>query len=83
MIFLYFYSKFVPPGSVCIDVKNSTSLESTAFLTPNKQCVLIVMNTQDASVDIKISDILPNSGNKKRAFKITILAHSIQTFIYS
>ena len=54
-------------------------LEALAFLTPNKQVVVIVMNTGDQPITFKLLDV--GSGNKQ-AVKITALAHSIQTFLY-
>ena len=55
------------------------SLETVAFLTPDKQVTVIVMNTGDGPVTFKLSDI---AGSSKQAVKITALAHSIQTFLY-
>ena len=57
-----------------------SSLEATAFLTPNKQVVVVVMNTGDQPITFKLLDI---AGNYKQAVKVTALAHSIQTFTYS
>ena len=62
---------------------SSAELEATAFLTPSKQVVLVVMNKEDASTTVKISDVVPGGAGKKQAVKFTALAHSIQTFIYT
>lgn len=85
LFFEFFCSKFVFPGSVRVDVQiSSPDLEATAFLTPSKQVVLVVMNMEDASTTVKISDVMPGGGGgKKQAMKFTALAHSIQTFIYT
>ena len=48
-----------------------SSLEAVAFLTPDKQVVVIAMNTGDQPITFKLLDI--------QAVKITALAHSIQT----
>ena len=56
-----------------------SSLEAIAFLTPDKQVVVVVMNTGDQPITFKLLDII--NGNKQ-AVKITALAHSIQTFLY-
>ena len=74
-------SKFVSRGSVRISssVFNST-LECTAFLTPLKQVVVVVMNTGDQPITFKLLD---TSGGKQQALKVTALAHSIQTILYS
>ena len=75
------FSKFVPRGSVRIsNMVTNTSLECTAFLTPSNQVVVVVMNTGDSDIAFKLMDVLPDS---KQAVKLTALAHSIQTFIYS
>lgn len=80
----FVYSKFVFPGSVRVDVQISLAgLEGTAFLTPSKQVVLVLMNKGDTSTTVKISDVLPGGGDKKQALKFTALAHSIQTFLYT
>lgn len=62
---------------------SSADVEGTAFLTPSKQVVLVLMNRGDASITVKISDVMPGGGNKKQALKFTALAHSIQTFLYT
>lgn len=74
-------SKFVPRGSVRIDNQVlGSGLECTAFLTPSKQVVVIVMNTGDDSVTFKLLDKM-ESGDMQ-AVKVTALPHSIQTFVY-
>ena len=78
------YSKFVFPGSVRVDIQiSSVDVEGAAFLAPSKQVVLVLMNRGDASTTVKISDVMPGGDNKKQALKFTVLAHSIQTFLYS
>ena len=73
-------SKFVPRGSVRVsNVVAGSSLEAVAFLTPDKQVVVILMNTGDQPITFKLLDVL---GSSKQAVKITALAHSIQTFLY-
>ena len=56
-------------------------LEALAFLTPDKQVVVIVMNTGDQPITFKLLDVV--TGGNKQAVKITALAHSIQTFLYT
>ena len=81
MLSILHSSKYVPRGSVRIsNMVSNTSLECTAFLTPSNQVVVVVMNTEDSDITFKLMDLLPNS---KQAAKLTALAHSIQTFIYS
>ena len=80
MCWYNFYSKFVPRGSVRIfNVVTSSSLEAVAFLTPDKMVVVIVMNRGQQPATVKLLDIVDNN---KQAVKITVLAHSIQTFLY-
>ena len=75
---LYFSSKFVSPGSVRVGVSASTNdLESTAFVTPANETVVIVLNRQDSATTYKLLDRL--SG---KAARITVPAHSIQTLVY-
>ena len=57
-----------------------SSLEAIAFLTPDQQVVVVVMNTGDQPITFKLLDDV--RGNLQ-AVKITTLAHSIQTFLYS
>ena len=76
------YSKYTPRGSLRIYNKAfGDGLECTAFLTPDKQVVVVIMNTSDQPITFKLIDTV-NGGNIQ-AVKITALAHSIQTFIYS
>jgi glucosylceramidase len=77
-------SKFIPPGSVRVNVTVSTGnqLECTAFVTPDKNVVLVVLNRQDTDISVKIADVLPTS-RTIQALKFTALAHSIQTLIYT
>ena len=57
-----------------------SSLEAVAFLTPQKQVVVVVMNRGDDPVTFKLADCI---GGSTQAVKITALAHSIQTFLYT
>ena len=73
-------SKFVPRESVRIDtVVAGSTLETVAFLTPDKTVVVVVMNRQDHPVTFKLLDIVDGS---KQAVRVTALARSIQTFMY-
>ena len=56
-----------------------SGLECTAFVTPDKQIVVVVMNTGDKSVHFKLEDI--NNGGS-RSVSAAALPQSIQTFIY-
>ena len=60
------------------NVIEGSSLEAVAFFTPDKQVVVIVMNTGDQPITFKLLDIV---GGNKQAVKITALSHSIQTFL--
>ena len=81
LLFCFFGSKFVPRGSVRIsNVVLHSSLECTAFLTPARQVVVVVMNTADQPITFKLLDT--NDDGKQQAVKVTALAHSIQTFLY-
>ena len=55
-----------------------SGLECTAFVTPDKQIVVVVMNTGDESVQFKLEDF--NGGS--RSVSVVALPHSIQTFMY-
>ena len=59
---------------------DSTTLECTAFFTPKKQVVVVVMNTGDQPITFKLLDVLAGS---TQAVKVTALPHSIQTFLYN
>ena len=75
-----FSSKFVPRGSIRIsNIVTDSSLEAVAFFTPNKTVVVIVMNREQQPVTVKLLDVV---GSNKQAVKITVLAHSIQTYLY-
>ena len=60
------------------EVSGST-LEAVAFLTPQKQVVVVVMNRGDQPITFKLVDYV---GGVTQAVKVTALAHSIQTFSY-
>ncbi len=53
------------------------TLESTGFITPDNQVVVIVMNTGDNDVTFKLHDI-----HYGMAVSIKAVSHSIQTFLY-
>ena len=79
--FTFSSSKFVPRGSLRVfNAVLGSSLEATAFLTPEKQVVVMVMNTGDQPITFKLLD---NFNGSKQAVKVTALAHSIQTYLYS
>ena len=87
ILLLSIHSKFVPRNSVkifdAVLVSNS-SLESTAFLTPDKRVVVVVMNTGDQPITFKLLDHTTGgrAGTNRSAVRVTALAHSIQTFLY-
>ena len=81
MCAIFLSSKFVPRGSLRVfNAVLGSSLEATAFLTPEKQVVVVVMNTGDQPITFKLLD---NFNGSKQAVKVTALAHSIQTYLYS
>ena len=57
-----------------------SSLECVAFLTPNNDVVVVVLNRGDDSVTFKLLDVQVNGD--QQAVKVAALPHSIQTFIY-
>ncbi len=78
---LHLLSKFIPRGSVrVLNVVLGSTLEATAFLTPDQQVVVVVMNRGDQPVTFKLLD---NIGGKLQAVQISAVAHSIQTFLYT
>eukprot|EP01114_Cavostelium_apophysatum_P018379 TRINITY_DN5677_c0_g4_i2.p2 TRINITY_DN5677_c0_g4~~TRINITY_DN5677_c0_g4_i2.p2 ORF type:complete len:225 (+),score=42.03 TRINITY_DN5677_c0_g4_i2:959-1633(+) len=73
-------SKYVLPGSVRVEfaIANTTSsagLSGSAFLTPNDQVVVVLMNQADQEVDIRLED----SG---MFADYTMPGHAITTFVY-
>ncbi len=79
---MYFFSKFVPRGSLRISRSVAGSeLECVAFLTPEKQVVVVVMNRGDDPVTYKLLDVV--EGGVGQAVKLIALPHSIQTFLYA
>ena len=70
------FSKFIQRDSVRIatTVDRKTSLEYTAFLTPNKDRILVILNRQAKSFLVEISEESVGS------FIVEIPARSIQTF---
>ncbi len=74
-------SKFVPRGSVRISRSVvGSELECVAFLSPQKQVVVVVMNRGDDPITFKLLDVVP--ARQGQALKLSALPHSIQTFIY-
>ena len=73
-------SKYIPRGSQRIlrNVAGTDSLESAAFVTPDKQVVVVVMNTADHAVTFKLADVT----GTVQSVNVTALPHSIQTFLY-
>eukprot|EP01103_Thecamoeba_quadrilineata_P005084 TRINITY_DN14936_c0_g1_i1.p1 TRINITY_DN14936_c0_g1~~TRINITY_DN14936_c0_g1_i1.p1 ORF type:complete len:491 (+),score=85.26 TRINITY_DN14936_c0_g1_i1:69-1541(+) len=69
------FSKFVPRGSVRIGISKSEDLETTAFLTPSNQIVVVVMNLLD--VEIPYSLVY-----KDNVADHLIPAHAIQTLSF-
>ena len=79
IILFLVHSKFVPRGSLRIyNEVTGGGLECTAFITPDKLIVVVVMNTGDKSVQFKLEDI--NGGSQ--SVNVVALPHSIQTFMY-
>ena len=74
------HSKYIPRGSLRIlrSVTGTNSLESVAFLTPDMQVVVVVMNTGDRAVTFKLTDATKTI----QSANVTALPHSIQTFLY-
>ena len=79
LICFHLCSKFVPRGSVRISsyVIGST-LECIAFLTPEEEVTVVVMNTADSPITFKLLDMVAG-----QAVNVTALPHSIQTFLYA
>jgi hypothetical protein len=60
----------------------NSSLECVSFLTPdNSDVVVVVLNRGENSVTFKLLDV--DISGKQQAVKVTVLPHSIQTFVYS
>ncbi|CAI5736798.1 unnamed protein product [Hyaloperonospora brassicae] len=77
------FSKFLPPGSVRVDLAVSSSVssiasqvDSVAFLTPEKQVVLIVSNRNSSARDISVS-----LSSQQLSSSFTLEAFSIKTIV--
>ncbi|XP_070542233.1 lysosomal acid glucosylceramidase-like [Ptychodera flava] len=72
------FSKFVTPGSVRIDIhaNEDNKLEVIAFLTTQKEVVVVMLNRQDAAVPVNLYD--PAIGY----INAEVPARSIQTYIW-
>ena len=72
------FSKFIEPGSLRIGVTadRSTPVEYTAFLTPDKSRVLVILNKQDKEEVVDVFE--PNVGH----IVANLPARSIKTFIW-
>lgn len=81
----YYYvghvSKFVPSGSVRIDIQVNTpaAIQTAAFLTPKDMIILVAMNKLDASVPLVIQDVDLGLGV---GASTDLPSHSIQTFLF-
>ncbi|XP_063229272.1 lysosomal acid glucosylceramidase-like [Bacillus rossius redtenbacheri] len=76
--FLAHFSSFVPPGSVRIGLSSeqSSDVMSTAFLTPDQETVIVLMNSNDTARSVVISD------NGRRNIAVDVQARSIHTILY-
>ena len=72
------FSKFVPAGSQRIEVVSSekTSLEFIGFITPQKNTVMVILNTQARNITFDIID------DKTGIITETIPSYAIQTYIW-
>jgi glucosylceramidase len=76
--FIGHFSKFVPAGSRRIAHSSFTSqLESTAFITPDNQVVLVVLNQQHKAISCVLKDVAT-----QQVAELTFAAKSITTIIY-
>jgi len=76
----YFYmghfSRFIPPDSVRIGIQlSSNDLESVAFLTPQDEIVVVLMNRANSTLEYRIEDL-------EYHVRHSIPGHAIQTLIY-
>ena len=71
------FSRFVPPGSIRISSSGAglLFLDHVAFLTPQNQIVVVVLNVQTFGVDFVLQD-----GNQKA--EISVAENSIVTLTY-
>jgi len=75
--FMGHFSRFIPPDSIRINIEvTSSPLETVAFLTPDNQITLVVMNPTNSTVLYTIED-------KKYSADNSIPAHAIQTLTYT
>jgi len=70
------YSRYILPDSIRVSsTTDSLFLCTTAWLTPDNNVALVVMNWQDFGIDFKLNDGVYYA-------TASIPAHSIQTYIY-
>ncbi|XP_063229261.1 lysosomal acid glucosylceramidase-like isoform X2 [Bacillus rossius redtenbacheri] len=76
--FLAHFSSFVPPGSkrIGLSANEASNILSTAFLTPEQETVIVLMNSKDTASSVVISD----SGHGNIA--VDVQARSIHTILY-
>ncbi|XP_063229264.1 lysosomal acid glucosylceramidase-like [Bacillus rossius redtenbacheri] len=75
--FLAHFSSFVPPGSKRIGLSAEASdILSTAFLTPDQETVIVLMNSNDTARSVMISD------NSRGSIAVDVQARSIHTILY-
>jgi glucosylceramidase len=74
------FSKFIPPDSVRIDIKQegNPNLQVVVFDTPEERTVLIALNRKDKDIPFELFDPL-----KKGIIKTVVSAHSIQSYVWS
>jgi glucosylceramidase len=68
-------SKFIPPGSIRIASENNGNLNTVAFLKPNGQKVLIVLNDGSASQGFNIKF-------NNKWFTVTLDAGAVATYVW-
>lgn len=70
------FTKFLPPDSIRVDASGSyNGIEHTAFLTPDENIVLIVMNSNEFPVELNIL------GDLEFGVKLIVSPRSIQTIV--
>ncbi|PSN49705.1 hypothetical protein C0J52_05333 [Blattella germanica] len=72
------FANFIPTGSIRVDLKEwrAFGILSTAFITPEKRVVVVMMNRRDSPWEIVI-----NVGNDEQ-IQVTLASRSVNTFIY-
>lgn len=76
--FIGHFSKFVPQGSRRIAHSSYTNkLQSVSFITPHRQVVTVVLNSQDAAIQLNYKDMASD-----QIAALSIAAKSITTLIY-